>query len=125
MNEFDVVRFHNAVGIADSELMLIDQEPVRGRLALEQSNGAFDSPGPSDERTGEEGDDAEMRDQEGDVMFLPRPARKRRDSQVRDQKKQLDWALEDASRTVEAVNRLLRTDTPMPAPLVAAPARRH
>ena len=42
-----------------------------------------------------------------------------------DQKKELDWAFEDASRTVDAVNRLLRTDTPMPAPLVPAPARRH
>jgi hypothetical protein len=42
-----------------------------------------------------------------------------------DQKKQLDWAFEDASKTVDAVNRLLRTDTPMPAPLAPAPAKRH
>ena len=42
-----------------------------------------------------------------------------------DQKKELDWAFEDASKTIEAVNRLLRTDTPMPAPPVPAPSKRY
>jgi hypothetical protein len=42
-----------------------------------------------------------------------------------DQQRQLDWAFEDVSRAVDALNRLLQTDTPGPARLIAVPARRQ
>ena len=54
--------------------MLIDKQPVGWRLAFEKRDRAFRSPNPANERTGEQGDDAEMRDEKGDVMFAPRPA---------------------------------------------------
>src|SRR6266536_3369814 len=76
------VTFDDAVGVMDAELMLIYKQPVGWRLAFEKSDGAFRSPNPADERTGEQGDDAEMCDEKGDVMFAPRPARDCGDGEV-------------------------------------------
>jgi hypothetical protein len=77
MNEFDRVTFLHAVGVEDCELMLIDQEAVARRFAFEKSDGSFDSPSSADERPGQKRDDAEMRDEKGDVMFFPGPAGER------------------------------------------------
>ena len=88
MNELDRITFHEAVGVADSELMLIDQQTVRRWFALKKGDCSFDSPDPSDERAGQEGDDAEMGDEKSDVMFLPGPARKRGNGEIGGEEKQ-------------------------------------
>ena len=74
MQKFRGVTLDDAVGVMDAELMLIDKQPVGWRLAFEKRDRAFRSQNPANERAGEQGDDAEMRDEKGDVMFAPRPA---------------------------------------------------
>ena len=83
MNELGRVTFHDAVGITDAQLMFIDEEAIRGRLAFKQSDRSFDPADASDERAGQERDDAKMGDQKRDVMFFPRPAREGGDGEVR------------------------------------------
>lgn len=76
MNELDRVAFLDAAGIVEVQLMLVEKQPVRGRFAFEECDGSFDSPDSSDERTGQERDDAEVGDEKRNVMFFPPPARK-------------------------------------------------
>ena len=90
MNEFGRVTFDDPIGVADAELMLIDEQTVARRFAFEKRDRSFDSPDASDERSGQERDDAEMRDEKGNVMFFPRPAGQRRHRQVRREKKEPD-----------------------------------
>ena len=71
MNEFGRVALNDPVGVADPELMLIDQQTIARRFAFEERDGSFDSPSPPDERSGQERDDAEMRDEKGKMMFAP------------------------------------------------------
>jgi hypothetical protein len=68
--------------------MLIDEQMIGRRLAFEERDRAFDSPDPSDERTGQKRDDTEMRDEKRDVMFFPGPAREGRDGEIRREKKE-------------------------------------
>ena len=42
-----------------------------------------------------------------------------------DQRRQIDWVFDDASKTIEALNQVLRTEMPAPARLKADPARRR
>ena len=66
--------------------MLIDQETVAWRFAFEERDGAFDSPDPPDERPDQQRDNAEMRNEKGNMMFSPGPTGKRRAGQVRAEK---------------------------------------
>ena len=75
MEEFRTVAFNDAVDVVNAQLMLVDQKAIRGRVAFEQSDGAFDPRNAPDERAREQRDDAKMRDEERNVMFFPRPAR--------------------------------------------------
>ena len=90
MNEVGRVAFDDAVRVAHPELMLIDQQTIARRFAFEERDGSFDSPGATDERSGQERDDAEMGDEERDVMFLPGPAGEGRDNEVRREKEKPD-----------------------------------
>src|SRR5207244_716423 len=51
---------------------------------------SFDSPNSADERADQQCDDAEMRDEEGKMMFAPRPARQRGTGKVRPEQDQPD-----------------------------------
>jgi hypothetical protein len=42
-----------------------------------------------------------------------------------DQRRQVEWVLDDAAKTVEALNRVLHTDMPAPPRLMAIPAKRQ
>ena len=42
-----------------------------------------------------------------------------------DQRRQIDWVVDDAAKTVDALNRVLRTEMPAPARLLDLPARRR
>ena len=42
-----------------------------------------------------------------------------------DQRDQIDWVLDDAAKTIAALNRVLRTEMPAPARLMAIPAKRR
>ena len=86
MDEFGRITFDDSIGVADAKLMLIDQQPVGRRFAFEKRDRSFDSPNAADERAREQRDDAEMRDEKGDVMFFPGPAGKRRDREIRREK---------------------------------------
>ena len=64
------------------QLMFIDEQTVGGRIAFKQSNRPFDSENATDERAGQQSDDAEMGDEKGNVMLASRPARKSGDSEI-------------------------------------------
>ena len=83
VDEFHRICFHDAVGIADSKLMLIHEQPVRGRFSLEQSDRSFDSPKPANQRPGQEGYNSKVGDEKSDVMCFPGPAGEGRDGKVR------------------------------------------
>ena len=85
MQELRVITFDDAVGIVDAELALIDKQAIGWRLAFEERCGAFDAPDPTDQRTGEESDDAEVSDEKCHVMFSPWPARQCGDGEIRAQ----------------------------------------
>src|SRR4051812_10267443 len=53
MDEIDRISFHHLIGVADAELVLVDQQSVGWRLAFENGESAFNSPDPSDKGTGE------------------------------------------------------------------------
>ena len=42
-----------------------------------------------------------------------------------DQRRQIDWVVDDGSKTVDALNRVLRTEMPAPAPPMDIPAKRR
>src|SRR5436190_13504816 len=75
MNEFSWISFYDPIRVADTKLMLIDQQPVAGRITFEKGDCAFDSPNAANQRAREKCDDAEMCDEKRAVMFFPRPAR--------------------------------------------------
>src|SRR6266404_166758 len=108
MLKFRSVTFDDAVGVMDAELMLIDKEPIGWRLAFEKCDCAFRSPNPANERTGEQGDDAEVSDKKGDVMLSPRPARDRGDGEVRAKQNQPKI---EPRRTVNVGARHVRVET--------------
>ena len=90
MDKFGRVTFDDPIGVVDAKLMLIDQQPIVRRFAFEERDRSFDSPNASDERPGQERDDAEMSDEKRDVMFFPGPAGESRHRQVRREKKEPD-----------------------------------
>src|SRR5438045_7869846 len=66
--------------------MFIDEEMVARRIAFEQGHRPFDSKNATDERAGQEGKDAKMSNEKGNVMFPPRPARQSGDRETRAKK---------------------------------------
>ena len=86
MDKFGRVTFDDPIGVVNAKLMLIDEQPVIRRIAFEKRDRSFDSPNASDERAGQQRDDAQMRDEKCNVMFLPGPAGESRHRQVRRQK---------------------------------------
>ena len=63
--------------------MLIYQQAIRGWIALKNGDCSLGSPDPADERSDQQSDDAEVRDEKCEMMFTPRPARERGDSEIR------------------------------------------
>src|SRR4029077_6999106 len=55
MNEFRRITFDDSIRVVDSDLMLIDQQPIVRRITFEQGNGSFYSPDPTYERSREQG----------------------------------------------------------------------
>src|SRR5438309_9835702 len=90
MQKFGWITFHDSIDIVHANLTLIDQEPVRWRVAFEKGDCSFDSPNPSDERADQQCDDAEMSDEKCKMMFAPRPARQRGTGKVRPEQNQPD-----------------------------------
>src|SRR5437870_8769600 len=90
MQKFCRITFHDSIDIVYAQLTLIDQEPVRWRVAFEKGDCSFVSPNSADERADQQRDDAEMRDEEGKMMFAPRPARQRGTGKVRSEQDQPD-----------------------------------
>ena len=73
MQKFRGISFHDPIHIMDAQLMLIYQQAIRRRLAFEKSDGSFGSPNTTDERSNQQRDDTEMRDQKCEMMFAPGP----------------------------------------------------
>src|SRR5439155_6034898 len=90
MQKFGWITFHDSIDIVHAKLALIDKEPVRWRIVFEDRDCSFDSPNSADERADQQCDDAEMRDEEGKMMFAPRPARQRGTGKVRPEQNQPD-----------------------------------
>src|SRR5881628_3845027 len=90
MQEFSRIAFHDSINIVNAQLALVNKEPIRWRFAFEERDCPFDSPNPPDERADQQRDDAEMRDEEGKMMFAPRPARQRGTGKVRPEQNQPD-----------------------------------
>src|SRR2546425_3332861 len=90
MQEFRGIPFYDSINVVPAKLTLIDQKAVRWRFAFEERDCSFDSPNPADERADQQRDDAEMRDEEGKMMFAPRPARQRGTGKVRPEQNQPD-----------------------------------
>src|SRR3954469_15654864 len=85
MEKFRGVAFHYAIGIVDTKLSLVDEQPVRCRIVFEKSHRPFDPPHSSNERAGKQSDDAEVSDEKGNMMFSPGPARDSGHGKVRRQ----------------------------------------
>src|SRR5438552_11402033 len=83
MQEFRGITLGDPVDIANTELMLINQQPICRRIIFEKRNRAFDPPNPTNEGTGKQRNDTEVSDEKCDMMLFPRPARKCRDGKVR------------------------------------------
>src|SRR6266480_769549 len=82
MQKFRGIAFHDSIDIVYTKLALIHEEPISWRFAFEKRHGPFDSPNPADERSDQQRDNTEMRDEKREVMFTPWPARKRGGGQV-------------------------------------------
>src|SRR6267143_1746366 len=82
MQEFRAITFQHAIGIMNTQLMFIDEETVARGIAFEQSDRPFDSKNATDERAGQQGNDAKMSHKKGNVMFPPRPARESGDGEI-------------------------------------------
>src|SRR5205823_5127111 len=82
MQEFRAITLQHAIGIMNAQLMFIDEQPVGRWIAFKQGNRPFDSENATDERAGQQRNDAEMGDEKGNVMLAPRPARESGDSQI-------------------------------------------
>src|SRR6266496_4634324 len=108
MQKFGWIAFHDSIDIVHTKLTLIDQEPIGWRFAFEERDCSFDSPNPADERADQQRDDAEMRDEEGKMMFAPRPARQRGTGKVRPEQDQPDV---EPRRTVNVNARNFRVET--------------
>ena len=111
VNELRRITFDDPIRVAHAQLMLIHEQPVRRRLALEERERAFHAPETSDERSEEQRNDAEMRDEKRHVMLLPRPARERRDGEIGDEKKQPEIK---PRRAVDISARHLRIESRFP-----------
>ena len=83
MQKFRGITFDDPVEIMDAKLMLIDQQSVRRRFALEERDCAFDAKDPADERPNQKRDDAEMGNKKRGVIFFPGPTRERGRGQIR------------------------------------------
>src|SRR5260370_8512320 len=83
MQKFRGIAFYDPVHIMHAELMLIYQQTIRRPFAFEKSDGSRGSRERADERSDQQRDDAEMRDQERKMMFAPRPAGESGDGEVR------------------------------------------
>src|SRR5439155_24582784 len=90
MQKFRRITFHDSIDIVHTKLALIDQKPIGRRLAFEKRDCSFDSPNSADERTDQQCDDAEVRDEKGKMMFAPRPARQRGTGKVRPEQNEPD-----------------------------------
>src|SRR5437870_12928526 len=88
MQEFRGIAFYDSINVVHAKLTLIDQKAVRWRFAFEERDCSFDSPNPADERADQQRDDAEMRDEECNMMFAPGPARERGTGKIRSQQNQ-------------------------------------
>src|SRR5881296_2364266 len=108
MQKFGRIPFYNSIDVVHTKLTLIDQEPVRWRVAFEKGDCSFDSPNSADERADQQRDDAEMRDEEGKMMFAPRPARQRGTDKVRPEQDQPDV---EPRRSVNVSARNFRVET--------------
>src|SRR6266567_5371245 len=82
MQKFRGIAFHDSIDIVYTKLALIDEEPIGWRFTFEKRHGSFDSPNPPDERSDQQRDDTEMRDEKREVMFTPWPTRKRGGGQI-------------------------------------------
>src|SRR6478736_3915634 len=82
MQKFRAIPFQHAIRIMNTQLMFIDEETVAWRIAFEQGHRPFDSKNATDERAGQEGNDAKMSNEKGNVMFPPRPARESGDGEI-------------------------------------------
>ena len=83
VQKFRGITFDDPVEIMDAKLMLIDQQSVRRRFALEERDCAFDAKDPADERPNQKRDDAEMSNKKRGVIFFPGPTRERGRGQIR------------------------------------------
>src|SRR6266567_8296112 len=90
MQKFRGITFNDSINIVHTKLALIDQKPIGWRFAFEKRDCSFDSPNSADERTDQQRDDAEVRDEKCKMMFAPRPARQRGTGKVRPQQDQPD-----------------------------------
>ena len=77
MQKLSGIAFYDPIDIVDAQLAFIDQEPIRWRFAFEKRDGSFDPPDSADERSDQQRNDTEMRDEKCEMMFAPGPTRER------------------------------------------------
>ena len=90
MQKFRRITFNDSIDVVHTKLALIDQKPIGRRFAFEKRHRSFDSQNSADERTDQQRDDAEVRDEKCKMMFAPRPARQRGTGKVRPEQNQPD-----------------------------------
>src|SRR6266446_4696707 len=108
MQKFRGITFNDSINVVHTKLALIDQEPIGWRFAFEKRYRSFDSQNSADERTDQQRDDAEVRDEKCKMMFAPRPARQRGTGKVRPEQDQPDV---EPRRTVDVSPRNFRVET--------------
>src|SRR5439155_7670384 len=108
MQKFRSKSFCDSIDIVHEQLALIDKETIRWPLPFEERHGSFDSKNPTDERSNQQGDDAEMRYEKGKMMFAPGPAREGGDGEVSAEQNEPEI---EPRRTVNVSARDFRVET--------------
>src|SRR4029453_8100473 len=73
MQKLRRISFYNSIDIVDPQLAFVHQKPICRWFALEKRDCSFDSPNSADERSDQQCDDTEMRDEKCQMMFAPGP----------------------------------------------------
>src|SRR5439155_930037 len=69
MQKFRGIAFHDSIDIVYTKLALIHEEPISWRFTFEKRYGPFDSPNPAEERSDQQRDNTEMRDEKREVRL--------------------------------------------------------
>src|SRR6266542_3718716 len=108
MQKLSGIAFYDSIDIVDAQLTFVDQKPIRWWFALEKRDCSFDSPNSADKRSDQQRNDTKVRDEKRQMMFTPRPTRKRGTGKVCSKQNEPEI---EPRRSVNIGTRNLRVET--------------